>query len=160
VVDTSVQDMVRSLPLDIVIPHHEDGVAAQTDRLREKQLREQLARMEGSVSRSRSGAVRSRSRSRGRAPRSRSRSDERSREGRRHIRKTSYDADASDEDGTDVDADDRRGRSRRGKVLARDVPQRRGSEAGAMPSTVRRLSEGGMRGLGDRSESRGRAPRR
>lgn len=170
-IDTSAQDMVRSLPLDIAIPHHEDMVAAQADRLRDKQLREQLARMEVSVSRSRSrAAARSRSRerergrrdSRGRAPRSRSRSrsDEQPREGRRHIRKTSYDADGSDEDGPEPDVDDRRGRSRRGKVLARDTPERRDSGTGAKPAAVRRLSEGGMRGLGDRSESRGRAPRR
>lgn len=55
--------------------------------------------------------------------------------------KISYDADASEEEDEPA-----RGRSRRGKVLAKDVK----------PEYGRRLSEGGMRVLGQRSGSNSR----
>lgn len=145
------REMVRSLPMDIVVPLNEQAIQAQKDKIIQKQGR--------SSSRHRS---RSRSRSRGRHAsrpglgRSRSRSaSSPPRQGRR----LSYDADGSDEEEEEVD--ERRGRSRRGRGMARDEPKRRESEVQpSRPEGVRRLSEGGMRMLGERSGSRGDQRRR
>ena len=148
------EPLVMSFPMDIVVPLREYSYSPE-----ERRGRDRSACNMGERSRSRMPRSRSRGRQRSRAPRSRSRSRsiDSGRE-RQLVRRSSYDADTSDDD---ENLDSRRGRSRRGKVLARDMPERRNSEvAPQMPQAVRRLSEGAMRALGDRSESRGRAPRR
>lgn len=124
--------------MDIVLPLNEAAIQAQKDKIIQREGRTP------SRHRSRSGS------------RSRSTSSP-----RRHGRKFSYDADASDEDEEEGN-DERRGRSRRGKVLAQDLPDRHRRESDLeRPSMAgRRLSEGGMRVLGERSGSRGAGRRR
>lgn len=149
------QEVVKSFPLDIAIPASDAGKEEQRAKIAEREVREYYDR--SSSRHGRRSRSRSRSRCRGFSgpARSRSRSVD-SDVARRHSRKISYDADESDDD-----EDERRGRSRRGKVLARDMPDRRAGDAIAPPSIAgRRLSEGGMRVLGDRSGSRGERGRR
>ncbi|WWD22392.1 hypothetical protein CI109_106883 [Kwoniella shandongensis] len=119
--------MVRSLPMDIVLPL--GGETANLERLRQKEVQKWL---ETNESRSRSGRPRGRDTSRSRME-SRSRSRVNSRSGSyekgqshsRHGRMISYDADASGEDDVVVGAGpERRGRSRREKVLRQESDER------------------------------------
>lgn len=150
---TKAQELVRSFPMDIAVPSNDYSMSPENRRGRETSVHHR-----GLRSRSRMPRDRSRGRQRSRAPRSRSRSRSVTSDlEKQEVRRSAYDADGSDDD----EIDERRGRSRRGKVLARDMPDRRNSEAASqMPHAVRRLSEGAMLALGERSQSRSRAPRR
>ncbi|KAK8845446.1 hypothetical protein IAR55_006159 [Kwoniella newhampshirensis] len=126
--DTSLDlQMVRSLPMNIILPVGAEN--ANEERLRQKEVQQWLER---NVSRSRSRVQNGRDTSRSRL-RSRSRSRVDSRSGSydkthshsRHGRMVSYDADASGEDDVVPGAgDERRGRSRREKVLRAESHER------------------------------------
>ncbi|ORY34340.1 hypothetical protein BCR39DRAFT_196813 [Naematelia encephala] len=101
------KEFVRSLPMNIVLQSTDQQQRAE-QRQRERQAREQLEQSSRRRSTSGKGNRRSTSPSR-----------------ERLARQTSYDADAdagASEEEVEVEDDARRGRSRRGKVLARDVP--------------------------------------
>ncbi|WVR03470.1 hypothetical protein IAU60_000461 [Kwoniella sp. DSM 27419] len=122
--ESPAQQMVRSLPMDIIIPTGADN--PHDERLRRLEMKEWLeapASREESRSRSR---AKHHSPSRGRhRSRSHSRSASHSESHPRHARKVSYDADASGEDEPiDVDAE-RRGRSRREKMLRKTSDEKR-----------------------------------
>jgi hypothetical protein len=205
--ETAQQTMVRSLPMDIVLPSASgfQAIQANEERVREREAREYLERSQSrhrSTSRSRrvvqnsncsswipndkphyygpydnslegdfddgyplysnasylsrqpqaaapasQGASQASQVSQGRRP-------ERPASSRKrqpiHTHKVSYDADHSD-DGDDED----RGRSRRGKVLPRDSAALVINEQlPTRPGVPRRLSEGGMQLLGQRSKSK------
>ncbi|WVF66214.1 hypothetical protein IAT40_000954 [Kwoniella sp. CBS 6097] len=122
--ESPAQQMVRSLPMDIILPV--GGENPNLDRLRRNEMNEWLATpITANTSRSHS---RAQSRSRNRShPRRRSRSGCHSRSAShshpRHERKVSYDADASEED--ESARDGRRGRSRREKVLRKSSDERK-----------------------------------
>ncbi|WWC58064.1 uncharacterized protein I303_100599 [Kwoniella dejecticola CBS 10117] len=128
--ESPAQQMVRSLPMDIVIPV--GGENTNVDRARQREeAREWLGTPHSSRSPSRSQA-RPQSRSRGRhrsrsGCHSRSASHTRDHDrGRGHARKVSYDADESAEEDEDVVHIERRGRSRREKGLRMEESQDRG----------------------------------
>ena len=163
------QQMVRSLPMDIVMPLNSANIAANEERAREREVREWLDRSKsrqvpGSSSRSRrrsgSRKVKARplvcsvSHSVATPPSQATSQVEESRQShmvpqpqvlaqppkmaKKHSYKVSYDADASaDEDGSSND-EPRRGRSRRGKVLAREIPShsRKDSDEGDLARQV------------------------
>ncbi|WWC66874.1 uncharacterized protein I206_100781 [Kwoniella pini CBS 10737] len=122
--ESPAQQMVRSLPMDIVIPV--GGENTNVDRARQREeAREWLGTPQSSRSPSHS-QVRGRHRSKS-ACHSRSASHTRGHEpGRGHDRKVSYDGDASAEEDGDVVHIERRGRSRREKGLKVEVSQERG----------------------------------
>lgn len=200
--ETAQQTMVRSLPMDIVLPSASgfQAIQANEERVREREAREYLERSQSrhrSTSRSRRVVQNSNCSSwipndkphyygpydnslegdfddgyplysnasyLSRQPHviapasqaSQGKRPERPASSRKrqpsHTHKISYDADHSD-DGDDED----RGRSRRGKVLPRDSAALVVNEQTATatrPGVPRRLSEGGMQLLGQRSKSK------
>ncbi|OCF39323.1 hypothetical protein I317_06905, partial [Kwoniella heveanensis CBS 569] len=131
--ESPAQQMVRSLPMDIILPI--GGENPNLERLRRNEMREWLETpVTANTSQSRSH---SRSRHRSHARRrsrsgchSRSASHSHSHSHSRHSRKVSYDADASEEE--ESARDGRRGRSRREKVLRKSSDERK-REAEVVP---------------------------
>ncbi|WVW81744.1 hypothetical protein I302_103740 [Kwoniella bestiolae CBS 10118] len=152
--ESPAQQMVRSLPMDIVMPV--GGENTHVDRARQREeVREWLGTPTSSRSASRS-QVRDRDRTQSRnKPRYRSRSacNSRSASHSRHGRKISYDADASaEEEGGESHGInmERRGRSRREKGL-------RGSSPGPAEEKSRRGSDVRMEDVEEeRERGRGR----
>jgi len=110
--ESSVPEIVRSLPLNIIMPEGGKGKKVELSRGREV--------FDRSRSRSRSDS-RSRRRQVSRSPSAIREVDAR---GRGYAHKWSYDADASDGEGEEP----RRGRSRRGKALNREAPRQASDE--------------------------------
>ncbi|WVQ93836.1 hypothetical protein IAU59_000914 [Kwoniella sp. CBS 9459] len=133
--ESPAQQMVRSLPMDIILPV--GGENPQLERLRRHEMREWLETpVSADTSRSQSRA-RSRSRHRSHARR-RSKSGHHSRSAShslsRHGRKVSYDADASEEE--ESTREGRRGRSRREKILRKSSDEEEREVEVASPIAV------------------------
>ena len=109
--ETPAQQMVRSLPMDIVLPPGGEEVIEQ--RQREREVRQWIER---SRSRRSKSPPRSPMALKPESPSPAPSRDESPAKDVRHARHWSYDADESDEGD-----EERRGRSRRGKVITADV---------------------------------------